>query len=76
PLYKKILRGFTQPNDLTIEPFLGSGSFCVAAKMLGRRYIGIDISPKYCEIARMRLKAVDTGVSVKEQKIGQTALWE
>jgi len=43
--------------------------------MLGRRYIGIDISEKYCEIARQRLEAVDTGVPVKEQRAGQMALF-
>ena len=53
----------------------GSGTTCVAAKMLGRRYIGIDISEKYCEIARQRLEAVDTGVPVKEQRKGQGALF-
>jgi len=35
----------------------------------------IDISEEYCEIARQRLRAVDTGVPVKEQKIGQMAMF-
>ncbi len=63
-------------GDLILDPFCGSGTTCVAAKMLGRDYIGIDISPEYCEIARMRLKAVETGVPVAEQKAGQLALFE
>ncbi len=63
-------------NNLILDPFCGSGTTCVTAKMLGRRYIGIDISEKYCNIARMRLKAVDTGVPVKEQRQGQGALFE
>jgi len=66
----------TQENGLILDPFCGSGTTCVAAKKLGRRYIGIDISEKYCEIARQRLEAVDTGVPVQEQKAGQMALFE
>ena len=64
------------PGTIILDPFCGSGTTCVAAKMLGRRYIGIDISEEYCQIARDRLRAVDTGVPVKEARAGQGALFE
>ena len=44
------------PNAQTVlDPFLGSGTTAVACKQLGRRYIGIEISPEYCKIAEQRL---------------------
>jgi len=73
-LIGKILQKHT--TDLILDPFCGSGTTCVAAKMLGRRYIGIDISQNYVDIARERLEAVETGVPVKEQRKGQMALFE
>ena len=42
--------------DIILDPFVGSGTTCVAAKQLGRKYIGIEISPEYCKIAEDRLK--------------------
>jgi site-specific DNA-methyltransferase (adenine-specific) len=74
-LMEWIVKDFSQPTHIICDPFCGSGTTCVAAKKLGRRYIGIDISPEYCDIARKRLEAVDTGVPVKEAKKGQMPLW-
>lgn len=71
-----ILERYSNPTDLILDPFCGSGTTCVAVKLLGRNYIGIDISEEYCEIARARLRAVDTGVPVKEQRAGQGSLFE
>jgi len=66
----------TEPGDVVLDPFCGHGPFMVAAKMLGRNYIGIEINEEYCQIARDRLKAVDTGVPVKEARNGQKGLFE
>lgn len=43
------------PNNLILDPFLGSGTTAYCAKKLGRKCIGIEINPKYCEIAKKRL---------------------
>jgi site-specific DNA-methyltransferase (adenine-specific)/modification methylase len=69
------VKWWSEENDIILDPFCGSGTTCVAAKMLGSRYIGIDISEEYCQIARQRLEAIDTGVPVKEQRKGQQALF-
>ena len=47
---------WTNPDEIVLDPFIGSGTTAVAAKELGRRYIGIDVSEKYCANARKRLE--------------------
>lgn len=52
---KWCIENFSKPGDIILDPFVGSGTTCVAAKQLGRKYIGIDISEEYCKIAKERL---------------------
>lgn len=49
------IRLFTVENHVVLDPFIGSGTTALAARALGRRFIGIDICPHYCELARNRL---------------------
>ena len=51
--------------DIILDPFAGSGTTCVAAKKLERRYIGIEIDQNYCDIARDRILKLE-GKSLKK----------
>ena len=59
---------FTKPGDLILDPFNGSGTTCVAAKRLGRNYLGIDISQEYCQLAVERLSKDNENGSVNGRK--------
>jgi len=58
PLIENILRYSSNENDIILIPFVGSGNDCIACKKLGRHYIGFEINPEYCEIARKRVAEV------------------
>jgi site-specific DNA-methyltransferase (adenine-specific) len=49
---------FTDSSSIVLDPFVGSGTTAVAAKQLGRRYVGIDINEEYCQMARQRLMQI------------------
>lgn len=48
---------YSQPGDIVLDPFMGSGSTAIAAMRSGRRYIGIDISELECARANARIQA-------------------
>ena len=43
------------PDGVVVDPFVGSGTTCIAAKQLRRKWIGIEINPEYAEIAEARI---------------------
>lgn len=56
---KKHILLSTQPNDIVLDCFCGSGTTCVAAKETGRKYIGMEIDPEYHKIAVNRLNGIE-----------------
>lgn len=57
-LPKRLILLYTNIGDVVLDPFIGSGTTAVAAKMLGRRYIGYDISLSYCELSGNRVRDI------------------
>lgn len=57
-IIKKQILHTTQENDIVLDCFCGSGTTCVACKETGRRYIGIEIEPKYYKISVNRLNGI------------------
>lgn len=54
-LIYKIVDSFTKPNDIILDPFIGTGATAVVAKNTGRNFIGIELNPKYIELANKRV---------------------
>jgi DNA modification methylase len=53
----KAIKILSYKNDVVLDPFAGSGTSCVAAEILDRRWIGIELSPDYAEISRKRIQS-------------------
>lgn len=68
-LPKWFIRLFTQPGDLVLDPFIGSGTTALAAMELGRNFLGIDLNPDYIELSRARVSEVQIGLpNVADEK--------
>ena len=50
---------WTNEGDLVFDPMAGSGTTCKMARLNGRNYLGMEISPEYTQIAKDRLKFLD-----------------
>jgi site-specific DNA-methyltransferase (adenine-specific) len=55
-LVERIVQASSNPGDLVIDPFLGSGTTAVVARRLGRRYLGFEIDPDHVRLALKRLE--------------------
>jgi site-specific DNA-methyltransferase (adenine-specific) len=61
-LIEPCIRASTRLNDFVLDPFFGSGTVGLSARQLGRRYIGVELNPKYVSIAAERLSAEERSV--------------
>jgi site-specific DNA-methyltransferase (adenine-specific) len=74
-LMLELVRDFTSPDDLILDPYAGSGTTGVAALRLGRRVILIEQKPEYAALAIDRLTAESTGSTLQALRAGQETLF-
>jgi len=60
------IRLFTKKGDIVLDPFVGIGTTAIAAKLLGRKYIGIENSKSYVEEATMNIADLNNSLNVEE----------
>lgn len=53
-LFARLIRNSTRPGETVLDPFLGSGTTVVAAEQMGRRAIGCELDPHYCDVVLSR----------------------
>ena len=61
-LLERIIKSSSNEGDMVLDPFCGCATACVAAENLGRKWVGIDLSPKAIELVNVRLQAAMGGL--------------
>ncbi|OGC92302.1 MAG: DNA methylase [candidate division Zixibacteria bacterium RBG_16_48_11] len=73
-LLAKIILASSNPGDIVLDPFLGSGTTSVVAKKLGRRFVGIEMEKTYCCLAEKRLELAESDRNIQGYSGG--VFWE
>lgn len=74
-LMLELVELFTDPGDIVLDPFCGSGTTGVACIRLGRRFIGIEKDAKYAAVAQERLAAEAQGLNLRDARAGQLPMF-
>ena len=75
PLMLELIELFTDPGDIVLDPFCGSGTTGVACIRLGRRFIGVEKDAKYAAVAQERLEAEAQGLNLRDARAGQLPMF-
>lgn len=74
-LMLELVKLFTDPGDIVLDPFCGSGTTGVACIRLGRRFIGVEKDAKYAAVAQERLEAEAQGLNLRDARAGQLPMF-
>jgi len=70
----RIIRVATNPDDVVVDPFAGSGTTLAVAKKLGRQYLGTELSEQYADGVRKRLQMIEFGEMADEKPTKREAV--
>lgn len=73
-LFAKLILASSNAGDVVFDPFLGSGTTCVVAKKLSRRFVGIEQNPQYCAWTEKRLETAEIDKTI--QGFADGVFWE
>ena len=73
-LIAKLILASSNPNDFVFDPFFGSGTTCVVAKKLNRKFSGVEQEPDYCQMAAKRLSRAESDATIQGYHDGY--FWE
>ena len=71
----KLIRSFSLPGELMLDPFAGSGSSCAAALLTGRKYLGIELDPGYHKAAAERMLRVQERIAQRRSSRSLLPTW-
>jgi DNA modification methylase len=71
-LLERIIKASSNPGDLVLDPFVGSGTTCRVAQVLERNWLGIDLNPEYIIMSQRRIEAVFEGFDSLDPRLNRT----
>lgn len=72
-LLERIILASSNEQDIVLDPFVGSGTTCRVANLLGRRWIGIEINPDYVSMSAERLQQPDGELDSVDPRLSRTS---
>ncbi len=71
-LMERMIKASSHPGDLILDPFVGSGTTCRVAQVLGRNWLGIDINPEYINMSQQRMDSTFEGFDSLDLRVKRT----